>query len=389
MSQERAAARGRRGLVPSPTRLPDVWPETLPMQGEGEGEVSVAADSLEILQLAAAVNEMFHLYDGGDEANLLATDTFGGWLDHIETVLRGGGSGITFSSSGSSGVPKRCCHSAAHLLAETSFLADWLSDRRRIVAMAPAHHIYGFIFTALLPDHLGVDVWAAERASPADLARDLRAGDLVVGFPERWRWFERSLRHVAPGVTGVTSTAPCPEALIASLRDSGLARMIEVYGSSETAGIALRDDPGDPYALMPHWRFSDESREEAHELVHLSGLRADLPDRIVLTDDGRFRLAGRRDGAVQVGGVNVSPSAVAAQLAGRPGVREAAVRLMRPEEGSRLKAFVVPQPGVDVARLEADLLDWTRRNLTAAERPTMVTFGDNLPRSDLGKNADW
>ena len=50
-------------------------------------------------------------------------------------------------------------------------------------------------------------------------------------------------------VTGVTSTGPIAAATITALRQRGLARMVEVYGSSETGGVAWRDNPADPLQL--------------------------------------------------------------------------------------------------------------------------------------------
>ena len=182
--------------------------------------------------------------------------------------------------------------------------------------MVPAHHIYGFIFTALLADELDVEVWPGERASPGHIARTLRPGDLVVSFPERWIWLERSIPEWPPDVVGVTSTAPCPDGLVAALRERGLARMVEIYGSSETAGIAWRDEPEAAYALMPQWHFAADSETEPSSLVHATGSRAVLPDRVERVGSRAFRLRGRIDGAVQVGGINVYVERIGTLLGG-------------------------------------------------------------------------
>ena len=324
LTQERAAARGRRDPASvERRRLPAAWPDTLRMM-EG-ADPSLGCDSLEILHLGAAANEMFHLHDGGHEADLLEIRTFGGWLDFIEAATAGDEARVTFLTSGSTGLPKRCCHAAPDLVIEAGVLAQRFADRRRFVTLVPAHHIYGFIVTALLPDRLGVEVWAADRSGPGDLARGLLPGDLVIGFPERWAWLDRSLADWPPDVIGVTSTAPCPAALIASLLERGLSGMVEIYGSSETAGIALREAPG-AYTLMPQWRFADPAGDDAPTLIHTSGHRIAPQDRIGRVDDRAFHIQGRHDGAVQVGGVNVHPDAVAALLMARPGVAQAAVR---------------------------------------------------------------
>ena len=73
-----------------------------------------------------------------------------------------------------------------------------------------------------------------------------------------------------------------------------------------------------------------------------------------------------------------------------PGVRDAAVRLMSPSEGARLKAFIAPtDPSFDSARLRRELAAWCNARLTAPERPKAFSFGPEPPRNGLHKLADW
>jgi len=385
---ELLAARGRGNPdARLPVHLPPAWPETMQISSAaGEG---LGCDSLENLWLASAVNEMFHLHEAGGEDELLADATFGAWIERVEAAWRSGVTSITFTSSGTTGRPKRYTHAADALRTETAFLGELFQDRRRVVSLVPAHHAYGFLFAALLPDVLGIDHVDATKHSLGEIACSLAPRDLVVTFPDRWRWLERSLPVWPEDIAGVVSTAPCPPDLIAALSERGLAAMTEVYGSSETAGVAVRRWPEVSYVLMPHWRFIDLIDEDAPEVIHRSGRRLTLPDRIRLRDGNRFELAGRQDGAVQVGGINVFPDRVAARLRDRPGVRDATVRLMRPEEGARLKAFIVPAVGADPTALRIDLYAWIDGALAVVERPTALTFGLQLPTGMMGKSADW
>ena len=96
------------------------------------------------------------------------------------------------------------------------------------------------------------------------------------------------------------------------------------------------------------------------------------------------------DAAVQVGGHNVYPGHVAARLRNHPAVKAAAVRLMTPAEGDRLKAFVAPrQPGVCEDLLRRELTLWCQEHLTAPERPRAFSFGAELPTNAQGKPMDW
>ncbi|TLU74234.1 AMP-binding enzyme [Lichenicoccus roseus] len=101
-------------------------------------------------------------------------------------------------------------------------------------------------------------------------------------------------------------------------------------------------------------------------------------------------LGDRVDGAVQVGGVNVLPIHVAAVLLSHPGVAAATVRLMRPSEGIRLKAFVVAEdPFGNQVVLRAELEALAAVELAIAEQPRASTFGPVLPAGDMGKATDW
>lgn len=388
LAAELRAARGRAGPGARPVPGPaGAWPDDMAL-GEGPPD-GLGCDSLELLWMAAAVNEMFHLHEAGAEADLPGEARFGDWIDRVEAAWRAGAAAITLTTSGSTGRPKRCTHPVSALLTEAAVLAGLFADRRRVVTLVPAHHAYGLIFAALLPDALGVPHLDAAPLGPADLARGLAPGDLVVTFPERWRWLERSLPGWPAAVEGVVSTAPCPPELVEALRGRGLSGMTEVYGASETAGVATRRWPEAAYGLMSHWRFAAPLDEDAPEIVDGSGRRLGLADRIRLEAGGRFRLAGRRDGAVQVGGINVHPDRIALRLGEQPGVAAAAVRLMRPEEGARLKAFVVPEAGADPVRLREALTRFIGAGLPAPERPVALTFGPRLPTGALGKAADW
>ena len=66
------------------------------------------------------------------------------------------------------------------------------------------------------------------------------------------------------------------------------------------------------------------------------------------------------------------------------------LRLMRPGEGVRLKAFVVPRPGAGAAAsFTQELRNWIDARLAAPERPKAITLGERIPRGALGKPADW
>jgi long-chain acyl-CoA synthetase len=354
----------------------------------------LGADSLEVMHLATALAEAIHLHRSGMEDNLLARRTLGDWVDLAEAGLDQFSAALTFRTSGSSGVPKPCVHTLASLLQETGELGKLFAGRRRILVAVPSHHIYGFLFSVLLPEQLGLaagDVVDLRASSPASLPAMLREGDLVVAHPDYWQAVARGAGPLPPGAIGVSSTAPCPDAVSEAVTAAGLQALFQVYGSSESGGIGWRAHHRDPYRLFPFWQRADDGDVNLVRTMP-DGARQGLysQDAIEWLDADTFRVGARVDAAVQVGGVNVFPARVARLLAEHPMVADAAVRLMRPDEGIRLKAFVVPVPAVtDTAQLARELDAWAAQTLAAAERPKAFSFGAQLPRGAGGKQCDW
>jgi len=165
--------------------------------------------------------------------------------------------------------------------------------------------------------------------------------------------------------------------------------MTEVYGSTETSGVGIRTWPEDTYRLMPQWQGGTTSDRGQSSLTHGSGKRVQLMDRIHFRENERFELAGRLDGSVQVGGTNVFPERIAALLVSLPGVAGAAVRLMRPEEGTRMKALVVPALESSGEDLRRELETWIETHLPAVERPKALTFVPAIPMDSFGTALDW
>lgn len=415
-------------MRPGRPAAPGPWPPDV------EFVRDLGVDSLELMSLGTALAETMHLQRAVIDERLLARPCVEDWVASVRAGLEGGtraapagpvvagaaadvAAGIaagtvadageqalTFRTSGSTGNPKRCTHVLATLEQEAAALAALVPGRRRILSAVPSHHIYGFLFTVLLPQRLAksggrdaadaigmpdvVDVVDLRQAGPAALAALARDGDLIVAHPAWWEAAARLMPAFGSDVVGVTSTAPCPDSLAGALAAAGL-RLLQVYGSSETAGVGWRDRPGAPFTLLPHWTRTDDSASLARALPDGTTRRYPLQDRLEWAGATHFLPSGRVDDAVQVGGMNVFPAYVAQVLALHPEVLEAVVRPMRPDEGRRLKAFVVPRPGADVAALRAELPAWAAARLATPERPVGWTFGPRLPRQASGKGADW
>lgn len=387
LAAEMAALRpGGWSLPPAP------WPCGLHWRDD------LGADSLELMALSAALSEAVQLNDPDAARSLYERPTLENWQAVAQTALTQASATQAFRSSGSTGAPGRNTHPLNRLLQEIEALSTVVDARvppiGRIVSTVRGHHIYGFLLTVLLPHRWrqwgrSVEVLDMVAMPPPAVMARLQPGDLLVSFPMLWQAMARTGLPWPDGVVGVTSTAPCPPELCGQLRHSGLSRLVHLYGSSETAGIGWREGGQEAFELLPFWqRLAGDDTRLMRQDPDGSTSTLPLPDHLQWSGPRRFLPAGRVDGEVQVGGVNVRPAEVARQLCRHPGVKEAMVRLHGPDGQQRLKAFVVAAAGHEETVAEA-LLAWSRRHLAPAARPVHVQVGQALPVNAQGKACDW
>ncbi|WP_458766141.1 AMP-binding protein [Cupriavidus basilensis] len=312
---------------------------------------------------------------------------------------------VTMFTSGSTGAPGAIVKHLSQLDAEVRALQEAfgaaLPAQVRVLATVSHQHIYGLLFCVLWP-------LAAARAMPADrLAfheEIVRAcGDapaLLVTSPAHLRRMPQALdwsaaRGVLRAVFSSGGPLP-PEAATDALRHLGQAP-IEVFGSSETGGIAWRQRARheDRWTPLPgvQWRLQDG---------FLAVCSAHLPDdgwflcadHVLPAADGGFTLAGRADHIVKIEEKRVSLTQVEQALAASPLVREARVVLLELDVGTRLGAVVVPSEsgaamldGQGRAALLAALRARLADAVDAVALPRRWSFAEALPCNAQGKTT--
>lgn len=367
----------------------------------------LGADSLQIFQIATAVAVFFELHKTEVETTLLENPSLTNWVNIVLAARKNYDDTLRFSTSGSTGQPKFITHQLDHLLQEVQYWTSTLPAPQEILCTVPSHHIYGFIFSVLLPLtwrklNPKLTVTDFRQAMPNSLAGQRNGTTLLIGFPDYWRTLVQFNIEIPDNIIAISSTAPCPVNLANDLQQLGLKRLIQIYGSSETAGIGWRETAEGPYQLLPYWQPSPQpapthlisipstSHTSTSSVSSENGEKYPLQDELIWQDEKTFIMGGRLDHAVQVGGLNVYPNHVANMLKQIDGIENASVRLMRPEEGERLKAFVVTQvPKAEYGALKARIDRFCEQHLQPMERPKRIAMGNDLPKSSLGKNTDW
>ncbi len=356
--------------------------------GEEQGaEGTLGADSLELLELGARVNQFFHLHEWGTEENLLRFRTLQGWADVVGQTIQDDWRKLTFQTSGTSGVPKRITHDRERLEWEARGWMGLFEGVRRCISLVPAHHLYGYQWTVTLPELAGWPVVDGRFWSVPRLVGEMRPGDLVVGIPLRWELIGRYSEKIPDGVIGVSSAGALRDSLWSQLRAAGMGRMLEIYGSTETGGIGWRESESAGYRLAPGWSRPVGEGGSGDRLVWRGAETVELMDRLVWCQPEEFRLAGRSDGAVKVGGTLVHFAQVESNLREHPAVADCRVKAGGAHE-ARVRAFVVPRPG-ERALTDQALMRWLSGRLPGAAVPREIVFGTALPVDGNGKEANW
>ena len=256
-------------------------------------------------------------------------------------------------TSGSTGAPTPIRKRFAQLTSELDALETEFGARVGAVAVVSTvshQHIYGLLFRVLWPLAAGRPVHALRHEFPETLAPALAAGPcLLLASPAHLKRLPEHLdwQGAAAQLRAVFSSGGMlePEASLHARSLLGQAP-IEVYGSSETGGVAWRQrgaGTADDWTPFPgvEWRL------DADGLLELTSGPAGgwqrLADRVEGTEGGRFVLRGRADRIVKIEEKRVSLDAIEAALCASGVVREARV-LACLEDAARqsLAAFVVP-----------------------------------------------
>lgn len=316
---------------------------------------------------------------------------------------------IAFLTSGSSGSPVivgksfRCLmHEARTLIRTFGF-----TSTERFVSLVPPIHIYGFLFSFLVPllAHAHVDYAlppppARERASGdgplpwETLAPQLSRADVVIAVPATWTsvlaWATRA-RMV------VSSAAPLGRHRTqAYLEKRGTLTfvVIEVFGSTETGGIGYRRvtaGPADEIAAFTLFAGVSIAPYETGTRVtsphvHGPGNTIATQDMIEVVDTRRFRHLGRSDRVVKYSGRRIALSALEDALKrvlGAESVRCFFIADDMLAKGGWLEGHVARAQGareLDAVRARAV---W--RTATSLPFPERVFLYDAFPESTLGK----
>jgi acyl-coenzyme A synthetase/AMP-(fatty) acid ligase len=292
-------------------------------------------------------------------------------------------------TSGSTGEPKRYRRTWGALLHETRVAGRRLGlDAARggyVVATVPPQHMYGFVYSVILPIQFGYVLEAERPFYPDDIRRVLasypRPGVLVT-TPVHIRACVLDLARLPPLDFILTSTAPLDKDLAAQAERDFHTRVVEFYGSTETGAIASRREAdGGPWRVFDDIRVSQDEAGFHVDAAYFASPML-LSDSVQVLNDREFELYGRNTDLIKIAGKRISLGDLNRQLLAIEGVQDGTFFL--PDAGGgrepRLTAFVVA-PG----RSRDDILRALRQHIDPVFLPRPLRLVEDLPRNATGK----
>ncbi|MGH8355112.1 MAG: AMP-binding protein [Pseudomonas sp.] len=241
------------------------------------------------------------------------------------------GSRLCLSTSGSSGEPKLIDKALRQLANEVEALERlWGNELQgaTLVGSVAAQHIYGLLFRVLWPLCGGRPLLRRAQPFPEDLQREslehpafawVTSPALLKRLGDNLDW--PALRRVRKVFS---SGGALPIEAAQQLRDCLGQWPTEIYGSSETGGIAWRQGGSlwQPFAGVALSQDAAGALRVASPYLP-AGHREQTADAAELQADGRFELRGRLDRIVKLEEKRISLPRLEQALAGHPWVSEA------------------------------------------------------------------
>jgi len=341
------------------------WAADTPIYGDGADLTPVEAE--------ACLRRLYRFFGREDVlSSAPPASTIGDWADGVAAAISRRLTEFTFSAARDD--RREHAHRADAVFSDAASAANLLYGRRRLLSLVAPHSLIGFTLSLLTPNLLQAPAIDVRSMPPDELKKFLAFGDALIATPSLWRYVISQEVFAPDNTMAVFFGEPMTAELAAEIRKAGFAAQREIYGSTEHGLIGWRDVPSDPFALFDQWRRVEIDLQRTHPTGETTSIES--MDRLIWEGERRFRLGGRRDGAVQIGAVNVFPALIAQKIGEHPEIKLCEISVSSHQTGAdRLIATIELNSGAPPSETTARSIDsWCRAKLKPHERPRLYTY---------------
>lgn len=316
--------------------------------------------------------------------------------------------GLIIYTSGTTGdaqaIPKRLSQLLTEIAALENLFGKLIgTTETEIVATVSHEHIYGLLFKVLWPLMAGRKMHIRSAVFLEELAPILTSCDcILIASPAHLKRFVDSpalAMLTSSNIRAVFSSSGPLSLEVAQATAQLLGQTpIEIYGSSETGGIAWRQRPTESWQPMPSvaWRVSAEKEVLEIRSAHLPNNDwFCTADRVVSAGNGRFLLQGRADRIVKLEGKRISLDGIERQLVTSSLVADARVMMLdENNQRQRIVAFIIltNEGNVTLTKIGKHALNQLLRNVLMnvvdpIALPRSWRYLDALPVNAQGKTT--
>ena len=298
-------------------------------------------------------------------------------------------------TGGSTGSPKVWSKTSSNLFAEARYLADrfGITDQDLIVATISPCHIYGLLFSVLIPLVSSASVIARTPSFPAEIADAIQINEatILAAVPAHYRALRQQVTSKGSLRFAVSSAGMLDPGDNATFCNQNNTSIVEVYGSTETGGIASRNRMAGETDFTPFstvdWKISRERLLVRSPYISLQTPRDKngffiTGDRVEAVPGNSFALKGRMDGITKVAGKRVDLEEIREAIRQYPGVDDCFVLALPDPSGRENQICALVQATV---LNKEDLFTSLQTRLESYGLPRVIRRTNTMPLTGAGK----
>lgn len=297
-------------------------------------------------------------------------------------------------TGGTTGTPRMWSKTPRNLLGEVDYLINryGIGSGDRFLATIPPLHIYGLLYSLLVPLAASARVAAATPSFPEEIKRLAAetSPTILVSVPVHYRALKTHPLEKGDLRLAFSSGGPLAEADGLAFSGATGVDLVEVYGSTETGGIATRCRAKGESGFTPYdciqWRLAGDDLDVrsdflSKELPVRSSGWFTVADRVAAHEGSGFLVTGRTDHIVKVGGNRVDLEKIRQAILDLDGVDDALVMAQPVQTGREQELVALVVGGVSCDQIQR-MLDQT---LEPHEKPRRMYAVDRIPMAATGK----
>jgi acyl-coenzyme A synthetase/AMP-(fatty) acid ligase len=322
-----------------------------------------------------------------DARQMLKTDFSPGVLRSPDSIF------LKLFTGGSTGTPKIWSKTIRNMFGEAFFLSEkfTLSAADRFISTVPPIHIYGLLFTVLAPLVSSAGVLDGMFSFPHEIYRAImeKQPTVLVSIPIHYKMLNDRLVQKKALRLAFSSAGKLNEGDSEVFFEQTGLGITEIYGSTESGGIATRCSTQSPY-----FTFNEgvDARIEADQLLIRSDFVSpeidrdddgfiDTGDQARFADNGSFTLMGRADRIVKVAGKRVDLEEVKNKIILLENVADAVVISIDSRGGRENEIWALVSGNVEPQELRRQII----AVLEPWAVPRRIRVVDHIPVSPTGK----